>query len=56
VTSVIDHPRKIAFGDLPSRHRDFKTLGNVGLFHEAEAQLDACDAIGDRSDHDSIFV
>src|SRR5450755_2788646 len=51
VTGVVDHPREIALRDLPARRRDFKPFRNVGLLHEAEAQLDARDAVGDRSNY-----
>jgi hypothetical protein len=56
VTRVVDHPREIAFRDLTVRHRDFKSLGNVGLLHEAKAQLDARDALSNRRSHHCIFI
>src|SRR4051794_39721183 len=45
VAGVVDHPREIALRDLPTQGSDFKPFGNVGLLHEAKAQLDACDVV-----------
>jgi hypothetical protein len=56
VTGIVDHPRKITFRNLTARHRSFKSLGNVGPLHEAEAQLDARDAVSNRRNHHPIFI
>jgi hypothetical protein len=56
MTGVVDHSTEIALRNLPARHRDIESVGNVGLLHEAEAQLDASDTVGDRRDLDPIIV
>ena len=54
MSGIVDRVGQIECLDPAARHRLGNSLGDVRLLHEAEAQLEASYALGERRDDESI--